>query len=102
MIRRPPRSTLFPYTTLFRSVLLKNLNQRQIVVTLHQAIVNMEKIPLLRFDYVAISTKGLWRRNRNAEIGRAVQQECRRPISYAVFCLKKKKKKTHNNRTNRK
>src|SRR2546423_2475892 len=25
-----------------------------------------------------------------AEIGRAVQQECRRPISYAVFCLKKK------------
>ena len=41
-----------------RTVLLKNLNQRQIVVTLHQAIVNMEKIPLLRFDYVAISTKG--------------------------------------------
>ncbi|STK66774.1 Uncharacterised protein [Escherichia coli] len=41
-----------------RTVLLKNLNQRQIVVTLHQAIVNMEKIPLLSFDYVAISTKG--------------------------------------------
>src|SRR5262245_62468601 len=41
------------------------------------------------------------------EIGRAVQQECPRPISYAVFCLKKKKKrkyniinKTHNNHTN--
>src|SRR5205807_7723517 len=27
------------------------------------------------------------------KIGRAVQQECRRPISYAVFCLKKKKNK---------
>src|SRR5438128_5743368 len=32
------------------------------------------------------------------KIGRAVQQECRRPISYAVFCLKKKKKtRKHNN-----
>ena len=41
-----------------RTILLKNLNQRQIVVTLHQSIVNMEKIPFLRFDYVAISTKG--------------------------------------------
>src|SRR5437773_8249955 len=29
-------------------------------------------------------------RKKRDEIGRAVQQECRRPISYAVFCLKKK------------
>src|SRR5260370_32785861 len=29
------------------------------------------------------------------KIGRAVQQECRRPISYAVFCLKKKKENTN-------
>src|SRR5436305_4241705 len=32
--------------------------------------------------------------NPDEEIGRAVQQECPRPISYAVFCLKKKKHPT--------
>src|SRR5204863_4663277 len=34
----------------------------------------------------------------NVQIGRAVQQECRRPISYAVFCLKKKTKKKQKER----
>ena len=32
MIRRPPRSTLFPYTTLFRSVLLKGINDRPYIM----------------------------------------------------------------------
>src|SRR5260370_27167316 len=69
MIRRPPRSTLFPYTTLFRS------------------------LPIVCFH----ASKS-WR-HENIQLG-AVQQECRdrksgsagmpRPISYAVFCLKKK------------
>src|SRR5262249_60643766 len=72
MIRRPPRSTLFPYTTLFRS---KGKDTR---------------------DYLAAAFPEL-----NAWERVSVQQECRdrksgsagmpRPISYAVFCLKKKK-----------
>src|SRR5207249_10521456 len=33
--------------------------------------------------------------SHSTKIGRAVQQECPRPISYAVFCLKKKKKTTN-------
>src|ERR1043166_4542236 len=67
MIRRPPRSTLFPYTTLFRSLRLK---------------------PGCR-----------WRRHRSSG-GRERSEEhtselqSRFGISYAVFCLKKKKNKS--------
>src|SRR5258708_38333015 len=32
MIRRPPRSTLFPYTTLFRSVKIKTMNRQELIV----------------------------------------------------------------------
>src|SRR5260370_27080269 len=68
MIRRPPRSTLFPYTTLFRS------DNGDMYVDGHKAASDVrDKQPY-------------------GQIGRAVQQECPRPISYAVFCLKKKKK----------
>src|SRR5687768_18176120 len=85
MIRRPPRSTLFPYTTLFRSRHARRAAQRD------------------------------WRRPQTLQPGRVGQApgELRRPrdaagqhrsestrlnsshgyISYAVFCLKKKKKK---------
>src|SRR5437762_13847904 len=78
MIRRPPRSTLFPYTTLFRS---KHSVDRFVIVSIF--------IPKLRLILIL---------NRSSD---PVQQECRdrksssagmpRPISYAVFCLKKKK-----------
>src|SRR2546428_5231359 len=67
MIRRPPRSTLFPYTTLFRST-------RDYLAE-----------PLFRStrDYLA---EPLFRSDRKS--GSAGMP---RPISYAVFCLKKKK-----------
>src|SRR5258708_9913418 len=76
MIRRPPRSTLFPYTTLFRSV----------PSFVSGAMAKAGKGLLegtLQAGTSAVSDKYL------QEIGRAVQQECR-DISYAVFCLKKK------------
>src|SRR5438309_3144398 len=90
MILRPPRSTLFPYTTLFRS-------DRFVIVSIF--------IPKLRLILILNSFLGssdslvfseLFR--IRMKIGRAVQQECRRPISYAVFCLKKKKKRKKQNK----
>src|SRR5438309_7577966 len=85
MTRRPPRSTLFPYTTLFRSkerILVIILLLHFLSLMLGSVLVLM--LPLL-----------VWKCSSKIKIGRAVQQECRRPISYAVFCLKKKKNKKH-------
>src|SRR2546430_9444097 len=70
MIRRPPRSTLFPYTTLFRSVLVVGLRVRAI---------ETEKC---RGD----SSQGRGDR-KSTRLNSSHSQ-----ISYAVFCLKKKKK----------
>src|SRR5688572_33304894 len=53
MIRRPPRSTLFPYTTLFRSKFNKKHAARQIAKTLKSAVANAEQKALAaneRFD----------------------------------------------------
>src|SRR2546426_3338286 len=72
MIRRPPRSTLFPYTTLFRS--LTNAG----TVELDAAIMDGAA---LRAGAVAGDRKST-RLNSSHLV-----------ISYAVFCLKKKKKK---------
>src|SRR5690349_22041776 len=70
MIRRPPRSTLFPYTTLFRSTVRETL------------------------DYLA-SFRTHWNRSTEAQL--LEDRKSTRlnsshvEISYAVFCLKKKK-----------
>src|SRR5207249_7532942 len=74
MIRRPPRSTLFPYTTLFRSHGVQ---------------------PVIPALYTAS-------RHRPSPPGRRADRKSTRlnsshvSISYAVFCLKKKKKKKKN------
>src|SRR5207253_6176649 len=75
MIRRPPRSTLFPYTTLFRSIIV--LPARLLAYRISQRIASDcrrkgdRKSTRLNSSHVA--------------------------ISYAVFCLKKKKKKKNTN-----
>src|SRR5436309_15958335 len=79
MIRRPPRSTLFPYTTLFRSRRWRDRGRRA---------------ASLRFRKQSFQ---FGRRNRE-RIGRTDRKSTRLnsshvKISYAVFCLKKKKKK---------
>src|SRR3712207_1994806 len=58
MIRRPPRSTLFPYTTLFRSIYIE-------LTTMRQALVRRKnrKLRLLRALYPEISIKLLYRRD---------------------------------------
>src|SRR5260370_19605142 len=72
MIRRPPRSTLFPYTTLFRSLLRRITRTENI---LHRNFTRRQEI----------SMKDVFRSDRKS--GSAGMP---RPISYAVFCLKKK------------
>src|SRR3989449_8383183 len=87
MIRRPPRSTLFPYTTLFRSPRLGSIK------------VHLHKLP----DYRGAGPVGLWESlDDQEEISVTVQDRkstrlnsSHGYISYAVFCLKKKKKKEH-------
>src|SRR5690554_7271291 len=90
MIRRPPRSTLFPYTTLFRSIIIvdKNLhiyeaNDSLIKVIGEEAEIINEVVPGL---------KGADLQDRKST--RLNSSHVR--ISYAVFCLKKKKNKNMN------
>src|SRR3712207_7494337 len=95
MIRRPPRSTLFPYTTLFRSVLLgQRRPRRPLVVGAH---------PDPRVEARAVLALGPGQAHGLEAVGRDdVDRKSTRlnsshaNISYAVFCLKKKKK-THCN-----
>src|SRR3712207_8146762 len=99
MIRRPPRSTLFPYTTLFRSV----GDQRVHPVDRDELLGQLEAraVVLLRGAHDPAEDLGL------AEPAEAVLDRLAEPardrkstrlnsshanISYAVFCLKKKKK----------
>src|SRR5258708_31632681 len=77
MIRRPPRSTLFPYTTLFRSFSPVHIGEQ--MVGLHGGGYTQ----LLEFFEVLFSKdRKSTRLNSSHQI-----------ISYAVFCLKKKKTK---------
>src|SRR5437764_4163772 len=84
MIPRPPRSTLFPYTTLFRSP--HDLSHLGFLAGQIGRLITISTTPVIAGDSFEMDAVG-----DNRKIGRAVQQECRRPISYAVFCLKKKK-----------
>src|SRR2546428_2758479 len=76
MIRRPPRSTLFPYTTLFRSLSCNPQTGTSI----------FQKGPS---SHARSRTRGLcatWRDRKSTRLNSSHDQ-----ISYAVFCLKKKK-----------
>src|SRR3712207_7975886 len=82
MIRRPPRSTLFPYTTLFRSPRLR----RVVATTRPRRGVGRRATPVhLRADR-AHDRRG--RRDRDRKSTRLNSSHAN--ISYAVFCLKKK------------
>src|SRR5256885_3993142 len=78
MIRRPPRSTLFPYTTLFRS---SRAEAVFVSVGLHLVLL------LLFLVGPAIANRILDRKSTRLNSSHLV-------ISYAVFCLKKKKQLT--------
>src|SRR5260221_3193579 len=98
MIRRPPRSTLFPYTTLFRSEFLKWLAPRSPVYlgnladnpnvfsAIQNTLLDKESVergaPL--FGRLCASDRKSTRLNSSHTV-----------ISYAVFCLKKKQSQPH-------
>src|SRR5436305_9152442 len=83
MIRRPPRSTLFPYTTLFRSRYTQDAFSRSGWLW----PVDAKGEPLKATSYMAVGLSGSPLDRKSGSAGMP------RPISYAVFCLKKKKKK---------
>src|SRR2546422_3569455 len=89
MIRRPPRSTLFPYTTLFRSIFEDGLEKGRHILS------NMLRIPRCP----SLQRRGIDHREVELLFGRDRKStrlnSSHGYISYAVFCLKKKKK--HNN-----
>src|SRR2546427_8998621 len=98
MIRRPPRSTRFPYTTLFRSVQMPELDgfgvlqelagerlPAVIFVTAH------DKFALRAFEVHAVDyLLKPFEDRKSTRLNSSHSQ-----ISYAVFCLKKKKKTTN-------
>src|SRR3712207_7770040 len=95
MIRRPPRSTLFPYTTLFRSsrwlglVLAGYVALVAVLVLLCEIATSVRAIPLARLLHGAarlIAVPALRRRDRKSTRLNSSHAN----ISYAVFCLKKK------------
>src|SRR5437763_4367483 len=85
MIRPPPRSTLFPYTTLFRSR--------------HQSLRELPRPG--EFRQPPLRSAGLEEgRHRHGDRKSTRLNSSHRCISYAVFCLKKKKKEAKNKNIN--
>src|SRR2546430_9422414 len=80
MIRRPPRSTLFPYTTLFRS--LAHGGAALLVARAHE---HREVVEVLLVPGAPLRDRKSTRLNSSHS-----------QISYAVFCLKKKNKNNRN------
>src|SRR5690349_23393583 len=98
MIPRPPRSTLFPYTTLFRSLSVRASNDGSFVSNVKVSAANdinaandsREVAVEIRGATVAASNGPGDRKSTRLNSSHV-------EISYAVFCLKKKKNKpTHN------
>src|SRR5688572_31890217 len=100
MIRRPPRSTLFPYTTLFRSKVMLRYRQTfpfEFVLMLGDNMYGSEKA----FDYKK-KFENVYRPLHDQKVDRKSTRlnSSHSQISYAVFCLKKKKIKTNIHKKN--
>src|SRR2546429_1122262 len=99
MIRRPPRSTLFPYTTLFRSShgtppLAHTLGWPAPCVQCIDAVVFIRYADGMELDQVEAFVAIVRRDERDRKSTRL--NSSHGYISYAVFCLKKKKKSLYN------
>src|SRR3712207_6978311 len=92
MIRRPPRSTLFPYTTLFRSPLHQRAPHLR-----QERDERLAAAPVEEADPLRHRDRGVTRGQRHQPPEPALDRKSTRlnsshaNISYAVFCLKKKK-----------
>src|SRR5689334_23796982 len=85
MIRRPPRSTLFPYTTLFRSLLLRQPTPHNLQIP------QIESVCIPARSNLTIPTGSGMQDRKSTRLNSSHSS-----ISYAVFCLKKKTKKSQN------
>src|SRR5438477_8040070 len=92
MIRRPPRSTLFPYTTLFRSGVAVQTDDGLVVPVVR----GCDTAPL---DELAAEVARLAEAGEDRKSTRLNSSHM--SISYAVFCLKKKKKQKKTRRESR-
>src|SRR5204862_6230508 len=96
MLRRPPRSTLFPYTTLFRSSNPESPDRHR----------HRRRNGIGEDDGRALDLRPRRQRPHRVDLARLLLPQLDRKstrlnsshveISYAVFCLKKKKKRKHN------
>src|SRR3712207_8861222 len=93
MIRRPPRSTLFPYTTLFRSANHKRRNGilTYLLYSLHKRLTSVIKeINLRRRGFTFLVSQPVFNPDKKDRKSTRLNSS-HANISYAVFCLKKKK-----------
>src|SRR3712207_6996970 len=96
MIRRPPRSTLFPYTTLFRSWEIEHAQKAKNALTVASGLIALEDE-----DVVTLKRRPSAHPDLVAEFRRVLTDRkstrlnsSHANISYAVFCLKKKNNHT--------
>src|SRR5688572_31685312 len=93
MMRRPPRSTLFPYTTLFRSWADVDMGDLEFQLT---AASTLSRTPAGRMQTaLEWAQAGVITTDRKSTRLNSSHSQ----ISYAVFCLKKKKKNNNNTTT---
>src|SRR5258708_29829442 len=95
MIRRPPRSTLFPYTTLFRSIFFRSSNCFVVIfgeeVTLAKNFDEKESLFIIKvFGQCHFFSEDEDRKSTRLNSSHQI-------ISYAVFCLKKKNRSQRDN-----
>src|SRR3989442_5554451 len=95
MIRRPPRSTLFPYTTLFRSYsqifITSSLGYKMVYALRRELFAHLQRLSLSFHNYARsgdLMTKIAGEDRKSTRLNSSHVR-----ISYAVFCLKQKKYK---------
>src|SRR3712207_8670746 len=88
MIRRPPRSTLFPYTTLFRSRAQNYQGAESIAIEAYLENYEHVEAPIAEHDQQLMEQTEVMLRDRKSTRLNSSHAN----ISYAVFCLKKKNK----------
>src|SRR2546422_7197663 len=94
MIRRPPRSTLFPYTTLFRSLKQSKCLTGTVSRLSKGLVVAQVALSLLLLIGAGLFIRTLYNLQRVKDRKSTRLNSSHGYISYAVFCLKKKKKNT--------
>src|SRR2546421_3549357 len=91
MIRRPPRSTLFPYTTLFRSRLCDEHFEVLIETGGYVSTEEVDRRAKIILDIKCPASSEAERDRKSTRLNSSHDQ-----ISYAVFCLKKKNRRRRN------